>query len=110
MNDFVTIVEGPATMRGKGGAVEYLWKGALFIRGRQLSDTVSGGFVCVRARSCSVRGGSASAAETARLAAAVADIVCVRYFFGYSGLSFLVQYRGAAVGRCLQEVSWLPTF
>ena len=54
MNDFVTILEGPAIMKGKGGPVEYIWRGALFVKGRQFSDQISGGFVCVRARSCSV--------------------------------------------------------
>ena len=55
VNDFVTIVEGPAIVKGKGGPVEYVWRGALFLKGRQFADH-SGGFVCVRARSCSVGG------------------------------------------------------
>ena len=69
MNDVVTIAEGPVSLKGKAGTVEYVWRGMFFIRGRQLGDSVNGGYVCVRGRSCNVRGGVMSAADIARMAA-----------------------------------------
>ncbi|GAX85054.1 hypothetical protein CEUSTIGMA_g12474.t1 [Chlamydomonas eustigma] len=68
INDLVTVVEGPSTVKGKSGTVEYVWRGALFIKGKQLSDA-SRGFLCVRAKACTVRGGTNTAADLARLAA-----------------------------------------
>ncbi|KAG1676522.1 hypothetical protein FOA52_000065 [Chlamydomonas sp. UWO 241] len=68
VEDYVTMVEGPPTFRGKGGTVAYIWRGTLFIRCRELQD-LSGGFIAVRARACAVRGGAHTAASVARLAA-----------------------------------------
>ena len=48
VGDYVTIKEGPASMRNKGGAVEYIWRGCLFIKAPDFVD--AGGFACVRAR------------------------------------------------------------
>lgn len=52
-NDFVSVIDGPA--KGKGGKVEHVVRGCLFIRAERTLE--NGGFICVRARSCKLRGG-----------------------------------------------------
>ena len=67
VGDFVSIIDGPATLKGKGGAVEHIFNNSLFIKGRDFSSDQSGGFVCVRSRSCAVRGGTLSSGDMMRV-------------------------------------------
>jgi transcription elongation factor SPT5 len=66
VGDFVSIVDGPAAFKGKGGAVEHIFRNSLFIKGRDFSFDHAGGFICVRSRSCVVRGGALSASDVLR--------------------------------------------
>ncbi|KFM22733.1 Putative transcription elongation factor SPT5-like protein 1 [Auxenochlorella protothecoides] len=53
VGDIVEVVDGP--LRGKNGTVRYVVRGFLFLQSRQIPD--HGGYVCVQARHCRVRGG-----------------------------------------------------
>eukprot|EP00798_Chlamydomonas_sp_ICE-L_P024641 gene24641-10264_t len=64
VGDYAIIKEGPANMRNKGGTVEYIWRGTLFIKSPDLTDV--GGYAAVRARSTMLRGGLKSATDLAR--------------------------------------------
>ncbi|GAB4821977.1 hypothetical protein N2152v2_009023 [Parachlorella kessleri] len=52
-NDIVDVVDGP--LKGKSGTVRHVMRGILFIQSREVHE--NGGFVCVRATHCKVRGG-----------------------------------------------------
>ncbi|KAL6785123.1 hypothetical protein ACKKBG_A02530 [Auxenochlorella protothecoides x Auxenochlorella symbiontica] len=53
VGDIVEVVDGP--LRGKNGTVRYVVRGFLFLQSRQIPE--HGGYVCVQARHCRVRGG-----------------------------------------------------
>ncbi|KAL6761443.1 global transcription factor [Haematococcus lacustris] len=73
--DFVTFAASAGSGRTpgtrRGGAVEYVWRGMLFVKGKEFTD--AGGFVCVKAAKCNVRGagsgGPTSSHELAKLVA-----------------------------------------
>lgn len=57
-DDMVNVVDGPA--KGKSGTVRYIMRGMLFLHSRENLD--HGGFMCVSARACRIRGGAGSKA------------------------------------------------
>lgn len=51
--DIVEVFDGP--LKGRSGTVKHIMRGFLFIQSRDIQE--NGGFVCVQARHCKVRGG-----------------------------------------------------
>lgn len=53
IGDIVEVFEGP--LRGRNGTVQHIMRGVLFFRSRDIQE--NGGYMCVQARQCKVRGG-----------------------------------------------------
>lgn len=53
VNDIVEVLDG--VLKGKNGTVRHIMRGFLFIHSRDIAD--NGGYACVQARHCKVRGG-----------------------------------------------------
>jgi transcription elongation factor SPT5 len=53
LNDIVEVFDGP--LKGRSGTVKHIMRGFLFVQSREVPE--HGGFTCVQARHCKVRGG-----------------------------------------------------
>lgn len=53
VKDIVEVLDG--VLKGKNGTVRHIMRGFLFIQSREIAD--NGGYACVQARHCKVRGG-----------------------------------------------------